>query len=426
VERVDIIGGGLSGSEAAWQLAERGIPVRLWEMRPALMTPAHHSGLLGELVCSNSLGSDHDSTASGLLVREMEFYNSLVVQAARAARVAAGGALAVDREAFSAFITHRLSNHPQVQIIREEYTELPQERAIIASGPLTSEKLAQSIARQLGVGLLFFFDAAAPVVYGESIDMSKVFRASRYGKGGADYLNCPLERDEYEAFYNALMTAETAPLKDFERKFFEHCLPVEELARRGPKTLTFGPLKPVGLENPRTGRRPWAVVQLRAEDNFGQLWNLVGFQTNLRWSEQKRVFRMLPGLEQAEFARYGVMHRNSFIDSPRVMAGNYRLKNFVNVYIAGQLSGVEGYMESAASGLTAALDLSLRLRGEELKLPPETMLGALADHVTRPTPDFQPMNANFGLLPPGEPLRDKKERRRALAARALANLVRIL
>lgn len=426
MERVDIIGGGLSGSEAAWQLAERGIPVRLWEMRPALMTPAHHSGLLGELVCSNSLGSDHDDTASGLLVREMEFYNSLVVQAARAARVAAGGALAVDREAFSEFITHRLSNHPQVQIIREEYTELPRERAIIASGPLTSEKLAQSIARQLGVGLLFFFDAAAPVVYGESIDMSKVFRASRYGKGGADYLNCPLERDEYEAFYNALMTAETAPLKDFERKFFEHCLPVEELARRGPKTLTFGPLKPVGLENPRTGRRPWAVVQLRAEDNFGQLWNLVGFQTNLRWSEQKRVFRMLPGLEQAEFARYGVMHRNSFIDSPRVMAENYRLKNFVNVYIAGQLSGVEGYMESAASGLTAALDLSLRLRGEELKLPPETMLGALAGHVTRPTPDFQPMNANFGLLPPGEPLRDKKERRRALAARALANLVRIL
>lgn len=426
MERVDIIGGGLSGSEAAWQLAERGIPVRLWEMRPALMTPAHHSGLLGELVCSNSLGSDHDDTASGLLVREMEFYNSLVVQAARAARVAAGGALAVDREAFSDFITHRLSNHPQVQIIREEYTELPRERAIIASGPLTSEKLAQSIARQLGVGLLFFFDAAAPVVYGESIDMSKVFRASRYGKGGADYLNCPLERDEYEAFYHALMTAETAPLKDFERKFFEHCLPVEELARRGPKTLTFGPLKPVGLENPRTGRRPWAVVQLRAEDNFGQLWNLVGFQTNLRWSEQKRVFRMLPGLEQAEFARYGVMHRNSYIDSPRVMAGNYRLKNFVNVYIAGQLSGVEGYMESAASGLTAALDLSLRLRGEELKLPPETMLGALAGHVTRPTPDFQPMNANFGLLPPGEPLRDKKERRRALAARALANLVRIL
>jgi len=397
---VTVVGAGLAGCEAAWQLARRDIPVRLVEMKPVRYSPAHHYPGFAELVCSNSLKAEHLSNASGLLKAELRAMDSLILRCAEASRVPAGGALAVDRERFSDRITAALEGHPLVTIERGVVSEIPDSPAIIATGPLTDPSLTDAIARRTGVGALNFFDAAAPIVTAESLDMTKVFRASRYGRGDDDYLNCPMTEAEYNAFYDALVGAELAPLHDFEKKLvFEGCLAVEILASRGRQTLAFGPLKPVGLTDPRTGRTPYAVVQLRQENAQGTLYNLVGFQTRLKWGEQKRVFGMIPGLERAEFARYGVMHRNTYLNGPAVLGANYALKGDPLMRFAGQLTGVEGYMESTASGLVAAVSLAKALRGEqEPDFTGKTLLGALARHVCTPTANFQPMNANFGIL----------------------------
>lgn len=417
---INVVGGGLAGCEAAWQLANRGCRVILTEMRPLTMTPAHNSGNLAELVCSNSLGAENPDSPGGLLKAELRALNSLIMECADAARVPAGGALAVDRNKFAQLVTQKISGHPNIQVRRECRTDFPPAPGIIATGPLTHDSLAGALRQKLGHDMLFFYDAASPIIAADSIDMSKVFRASRYGKGSADYLNCPMNYEEYQRFYRALVEGETVPLKEFEAEiYFEHCLPIEVIAKRGPRTLAFGPLKPVGLVEPRTGKRPYAVVQLRREDADGQLYNLVGFQTNLTWGAQKRIFRLIPGLEKAEFVRYGVMHRNTFIDAPKVLVANFRLRDFPGLYIAGQLAGVEGYLESAGSGLVAALDLWARLQGKTVVFPRETLLGSLTDYVTRPNPDFQPMNANFGLLPP-VPGKTKRQRRQNYAERSLA------
>jgi len=417
VNKVTVVGGGLAGCEAAWQLANRGCKVVLVEMRPLQMTPAHKSGDLAELVCSNSLGALNPDSPGGLLKAELRELGSLILECADETKVPAGGALAVDRSLFAQAVTRKISQHPNIEIRREQCAEFPPAPAIIATGPLSDAKLANLIRTKLGEDMLFFYDAASPIVDADSIDFTKVFQASRYGKGGDDYLNCPMNFEEYQHFYNALVEAETVVLKDFEGDiYFEHCLPVEVIAKRGPKTLTFGPLKPVGLADPRSGEQPYAVVQLRREDANGHLYNLVGFQTNLTWGEQKRVFRLIPGLEKAEFFRYGVMHRNTFINAPLVLAKNFRLKAFPGLYIAGQLAGVEGYLESTGSGLVAALDLWANMTGKNIDIPVETLLGSLSDYVTRPNRNFQPMNANFGLLPP-VPGRSKQERRRAMAER---------
>jgi methylenetetrahydrofolate--tRNA-(uracil-5-)-methyltransferase len=420
---VTVIGGGLAGSEAAWQLAERGIPVRLLEMRPGTTSPAHHGHDLSELVCSNSFKSVDPETAPGMLKRELEALGSLVMRAARETAVPAGTALAVDRAAFSAAVTAAVSGHPLVDVSRQEATELPDGDVIIATGPLTSQGLEPALARLVGEKRLVFFDAAAPIVDAATIDTSVAFAASRYGKGGgADYLNCPLDRDDYDALVAALVAAERVTAKDFETTdLFQACQPVEEIARRGGDALRFGALKPVGLTDPATGERPWAVVQLRPENRDGTAYNIVGFQTNLTFSEQRRVFRSIPGLRDAEFLRYGVMHRNTFVDAPRILTPSMAVRCQPRVRIAGQLAGTEGYLEAAATGLVAALDVAGSRSGRPLlALPTTTALGALLAYASDPeVEDYQPMHVNFGLLPPLDPpVRNKRRRHAALSERA--------
>ncbi|MCL4424219.1 MAG: methylenetetrahydrofolate--tRNA-(uracil(54)-C(5))-methyltransferase (FADH(2)-oxidizing) TrmFO [Firmicutes bacterium] len=430
--KILVVGGGLAGSEAAWQAAEKGCQVTLYEMRTAKRTPAHQTGGLAELVCSNSLGSDLPENASGLLKAELRAMGSLILRVADQVRVPAGAALAVDRRLFSEAITAALEDHPKVRVIRREVTELPEGRpVVIATGPLTSEGLARAVVSFTGEETLSFFDAASPIIAADSIDYDQVFAASRYGKGGDDYLNCPLTEEEYEAFRAELVRASVHERHQFEREtpFFEGCLPIEELARRGPLTLAFGPLKPVGLADPRTGREPCAVVQLRRENREGTMYNLVGFQTSLKWSEQKRVFRMIPGLEKAEFLRYGIMHRNSFLNAPRLLKPTFQSRQRRDLFFAGQLAGVEGYLESTAAGLAAGLNAARLAAGREpLVFPRETMTGALAYYITSADPcSFQPMNANFGLLPPLDlPRREKRQKKARLAQRARAALAAFL
>ncbi len=427
--QVIVVGGGLAGSEAAWQAAEQGVRVLLYEMRPQRMTPAHRTGYLAELVCSNSLGSNLPDRALGLLKAELRLLRSVVVECADRTAVPAGSALAVDREAFAREVTERVSQHPNVTVVREEVTDIPAEGPVVlATGPLTSEPLAEAIARLVGQEHLYFYDAMAPIVLGESVDMTVAFRGARYGRGGEDYINCPMTKEEYERFVDALLAAEQAPLHPFERedpRFFEACLPVEEIARRGREALAFGPLRPVGLVDPRTGKRPYAVVQLRQDNLAGTLYNMVGFQTNLRWSEQDRVFRLIPGLERAEFVRYGQMHRNLFINAPTALRRTLQSRVRPDLFFAGQITGTEGYVGSVASGLVAGLNAARLVRGEEpLAFPEETMVGALLRDVAEASPEeFQPMKANFGLLPPLEGrVRGKKERGEAYARRALERL----
>jgi methylenetetrahydrofolate--tRNA-(uracil-5-)-methyltransferase len=420
-----IIGGGLAGSEAAWQAARRGVAVRVYEMKPRKFSPAHASPLLGELVCSNSLRAEALESAVGLLKEEMRRLGSLIMAAAQATRVPAGKALAVDREAFAAHISEALEADPLVTVVREEVTELdPARPTVVATGPLTSEALAAALGRLTGQDHLHFYDAIAPIVTAESLDPGKVFRASRYGAGD-DYLNCPLSEEEYAAFHQALLSAEQVPPRDFEEpRYFEGCLPLEIMASRGYLTLAFGPMKPVGLIDPRTGRQPFAVVQLRAENREGTLYNLVGFQTKLKYREQQRVFRLIPGLERAEFVRLGSVHRNTFIRSPGLLSPYLNFFQHPQIFLAGQISGVEGYVESAAMGLLAGLNAARLALGRPLTTPPRaTALGALIHHLTNTaTRDFQPMNVNFGLFPPLPGRRPKRERGAAYAGRALKEL----
>ncbi len=418
---VTVIGGGLAGSEAAWQLAERGVDVRLFEMRPHKMTPAHHTGDLGELVCSNSLRGTAPSSAPGLLKSEMRGLGSMVMAAADETRVPAGSALAVDRALFARYITDRVSTHAHIELVREEAVALGDGvPTIVCTGPLTSERLEVELKRATGAESLYFFDAAAPIVAADSLDREQLYEASRYGKGEGVYLNCPMTREEYVIFREELCSALVAERKGFERGgegFFSACMPIEELARKGEDTMRFGPLKPIGLTDPRTGRLPYAVVQLRAEDADGRLYNLVGFQTGLKWGEQKRVFAMIPALRRAEFLRYGVMHRNTFVDAPRVLDETLRLKGTKNIYLGGQITGTEGYLESAASGLLAALNVwATRAGSPAVVLPAETALGGLMRYLGTPTPDFQPMHVSMGLMPPLEGVRAGKGRRRELVA----------
>lgn len=425
--KVIVIGAGLAGSEAAWQLACANIDVDLFEMRPKVMPPAHHTGLFAELVCSNSLRAAAVENAVGLLKEEMRRLNSLVIMAADACRIPAGGALAVDRESFSAYITDKVANHPRINVINEEVISIPDnELVIVASGPLTSPALSQYISNLLGQDYLYFYDAAAPLVAGESLDMTKIYRASRYDKGDADYLNCPMDKEQYEQFRQELVDSEKAPLKEFEKAvFFEGCMPIEELAARGVDTLRFGPLKPVGLLNPATGEIPYAVVQLRQDNFTASLYNIVGFQTHLKWPEQKRVFRMIPGLEQAEFMRYGVMHRNTYINSPQVLQPTLQIKANANLLFAGQITGVEGYVESAASGLVAGINASRLATGKPaIVFPPDTAHGALCHYISETeSRNFQPMNVNFGLFPQlMRRIKDKKQKNAAVADRALTSL----
>ncbi len=434
---VTVVGGGLAGCEAAWQIAQRGVRVRLCEMRPRKMTPAHTSDRLAELVCSNSLGADQLDKAPGLLKQEMRLLGSLILACAERAAVPAGGALAVDRDLFAQAVTERITAHPLIEVIREEVTEIPDGIAIIATGPLTSDALAAAIARISGSEYLYFWDAIAPIVTAESIDMQIAFRASRYGKDhseAGDYINCPMTKAEYEAFVDALLSAEKATLRDFElqdERFFEGCLPIEVLAQRGRDALAFGPMRPVGLRDPRTGRRPYAVVQLRQDNVAGTLYNLVGFQTNLKFGEQDRVLRMIPGLQHAEFVRYGQMHRNTFINAPVMLEPSLRFKGWQHdaLFFAGQIVGVEGYAGNAATGLLAGINAARLALGESpVVLPPTTMLGALCHYITHADPQhFQPMKANFGILPPlNHPPRDKRLRGAAYAERALSDLQQVI
>ena len=428
MEKVKVIGAGLAGCEAAWQLAQRGIPVELYEMKPQKMTPAHHSSDFAELVCSNSLRSDQLENAVGLLKEELRRMDSLIMACADEHRVPAGGALAVDRFGFSSAVTEKIRSHPNITVIGEEVTSIPGEgNVIVASGPLTSDALSEDIARHFpGEEYLHFFDAAAPIVTFESIDMDKAWFASRYDRGTPDYINCPMTQEEYDRFWTELTQAKQAQLHEFDDgSVFEGCMPIEVLASRGEDTMRFGPLKPVGLRDPKTGHRPYAVVQLRRENQSGSLYNLVGFQTNLKFPEQRRVFSMIPGLEHAEFIRYGVMHRNSFLDSPRLLHADYALRGGDQIYFAGQITGVEGYIESAASGILAGKNLARQLAGlKPLILPRETMMGALAAYISDPTVEnFQPMGCNMGILPDlPERIRDKKQKYQAYADRALAAL----
>ena len=425
MEKVIVIGAGLAGSEACWQLAKRGIPVELHEMRPAKTTPAHKSGGFAELVCSNSLRANNVENAVGLLKEEMRRCDSLILSAADAHAVPAGGALAVDRNAFSDTVTERIRSHPNITIIEKEVTVLPEEgQVVIASGPLTSDALADHIlSRFPEQDYLHFFDAVAPLVTFESVDMDKAWFGSRYNKGTADYINCPMTMDEYDAFWQELCVAKEAQLHGFEdHNVFEGCMPVEVMGRRGHDTLCYGPLKPVGLPDPRTGKVPYAVVQLRKDNAEGSIYNMVGFQTHLTWPEQKRVFSMIPGLERAEFIRYGVMHRNTYINSPKLLNRYYQVIDEPRLTFAGQITGVEGYVESAASGLVAAVELAHRLQGlPPVDFPPETAMGALAHYVSNPTVvDFQPMNINYGIIPPlGYKVRGKRNKNAALSRRAL-------
>ena len=427
VETVNVVGAGLAGSEAAYQLAEQGIQVNLIEMRPVKQTHAHHTDQFAELVCSNSLRGNSLTNAVGVLKEEMRRLDSLIIKAADAARVPAGGALAVDRHDFAGFVTNTLKNHPNVNVINEEINEIPEGKTIIATGPLTTSNLAQQVVEVTGRDQLYFYDAAAPIIEKESIDMDKVYLKSRYDKGEAAYLNCPMTEEEFNRFYDAVLEAEVAPVNEFEKeKYFEGCMPFEVMAERGRKTLLFGPMKPVGLEDPKTGKRPYAVVQLRQDDAAGTLYNIVGFQTHLKWGAQKDIIRLIPGLENVEIVRYGVMHRNTFINSPDVLKETYELIGREGLYFAGQMTGVEGYVESAASGLIAGLNLAHRVNGQgEVIFPRETMLGSMAYYIShaKNEKNFQPMNANFGLLPPLEKrIKDKKERYSQLADRALTYL----
>ena len=426
--KITVIGAGLAGCEAAYAIANKGIKVDLIEMKPLKKTPAHKTDNYAELVCSNSLKANRVDSAAGLLKQEMRLFGSVCLDAAEVAKVPAGGALAVDRDVFSGLITEKIKNTPNINVINKIVTEIPKDAiTVIATGPLTDGALAESIEKFCDTGNLNFYDAAAPIVTAESIDFDNAFTASRYDKGDSgdgDYINCPMNKQEYEDFYSALVTAESAPLHDFDKPFkvYEGCMPIEVLARRGEDSIRFGPMKPVGLRDPRTGHRPWAVVQLRKENKEGTLYNLVGFQTNLKFGEQKRVFSMIPALKNAEFMRYGVMHRNSFINSPKLLNHDLSLKKADNIFFAGQLSGVEGYMESAACGIIAGLNAANKLLGKEpIVLPKITMLGALLDYITDPSVTyFQPMGANFGILPMLETkIKDKRERYAALSKRSL-------
>lgn len=423
---VNVIGAGLAGSEAAWQLANRGIKVNLFEMRPVKMTPAHHTSQFAELVCSNSLRANTLTNAVGVLKEEMRNLNSLIMKAADESSVPAGGALAVDRHDFAGRITETLKNHENITVVNEEVTEIPEGITIIASGPLTSPELSAQIQQLTGEEHLYFYDAAAPIIEKDSIDFEKVYIKSRYDKGEAAYINCPMNEEEFNAFYEALVTAETVPLKEFEKEiFFEGCMPIEVMASRGKKTMLFGPLKPVGLEDPKTGKRPFAVIQLRQDDAAGTLYNLVGFQTHLKWGAQKEVLKLIPGLENAEIVRYGVMHRNTFINSPNVLSATYQLKSRPTLFFAGQMTGVEGYVESAASGLIAGINAARVVLGEEpVEFPAETAMGSMAKYITTTNAkNFQPMNANFGLFPElPEKIKGKKERNEMHANRALKTI----
>ena len=425
---VTVVGAGLAGCEAAWQLVRRGVPVDLIEQKPIAYSPAHHSPLFSELVCSNSLRSDRLQNAVGLLKEEMRRMDSLVLAAADQARVPAGGALAVDRERFSGYITKTLKSHPLVTVEEREATQIPESPAIVATGPLTSDALADAIAEMPEVKTLNFYDAAAPIVTAESLDMSKVYRASRYGRGD-DYLNCPMNREEYDAFVQALLEAETAPVHGFEEtKVFEGCMPVESMARRGHMVLAFGPLKPVGLPDPRTGKDPYAVVQLRQDDAAGTLYNLVGFQTRLKFPEQKRVFGLIPGLENAEFARFGVMHRNTFLNSPGLLDCHYQMITRPGLFFAGQMTGVEGYVESAGSGLVAGVCAAMWELDKPLPdFPRETALGALAHYVAAENRNFQPMNVTYGIMEgwPEKVRGGKQARYEKIAERALKTIDRL-
>lgn len=440
-KEVIVIGAGLAGVEAAYTLAEGGVSVRLYEMKPKKFSPAHKYSGFAELVCSNSLKADRIESAAGMLKEEMRILGSITMESAKENRVSAGGALAVDREGFSDYITDRINSYSNIEVINEEVNEIPLDKnVIIATGPLTSDSLAEKIRKLCG-DCLYFHDAAAPIVTYESLDKDKVFFASRYGKGDADYINCPMDRDEYLKFYNELVNAEAVELKDFEKeslsdmkiklksrdkfKVYEGCMPVEVLAGRGEDTMRFGPLKPVGLTDPHSGKRPYAAVQLRAENRDGTLYNMVGFQTNLKFKEQKRVFSLIPGLEKAEFIRYGVMHRNTFINSPKLLTEHFNMREYSNIFFAGQITGVEGYIESAASGILAGKNMLRRLQGKDmLSLPKESMLGALSKYISdKSVVNFQPMGANMGILPPLEVrIKDKKERYKQIALRGLEKL----
>ncbi len=427
MEKLTIVGAGMAGCEAAWIAANAGISVTLYEMKPKKYSPAHHIPDFAELVCSNSLKAERVDSAAGLLKEEMARLGSLLVPCAKETAVEAGGALAVDRYAFSKLVTEKIRSHENITVVEEEVDAIPDGQVIIATGPLTSDALHEPIAALTGAPL-YFFDAAAPIVTGESIDMNKAFYASRYGKGTADYLNCPMTQEEYLAFYEALIHAESAPLHDFEQdalRVYEGCMPVEVLAKRGEDAIRYGMMKPVGLTDPHTGKRPYAVVQLRRENREGTLWNLVGFQTNLKFGEQKRVFSMIPSLENAEFVRYGVMHRNSFLDSPKLLDATYALRKEPRIRFAGQMTGVEGYMESAGSGILAGHNAVRAIKGQPpLILPADTMLGALTAYITDPYQEnLQPMGANMGILPmvTGK-FKQKQEKYRVYADRALASL----
>ena len=433
MNKVTVIGAGLAGCEAAYQLSRRGIPVRLIDSKPEKLSPAHHSDKLCEIVCSNSFKANRVNSAAGLLKEEMRTLGSLLLQCADKCAVPAGGALAVDRELFSSMVTDAILADPLIEVVHEEIERIPDEGVVIvATGPLTHEALARDIAAKYGESLRFF-DAAAPIVSAESVDMEHAFFESRYGKGGGeDYLNCPMNKEEYEAFHEALVNAERAPVHEFDvmnPKVYEGCMPIEVMAQRGRDTVRFGPMKPVGLRDPRTGHRPWAVLQLRKENADGTMYNLVGFQTNLKFGEQKRVFSMIPALHDAEFLRYGVMHRNTFIDSPRILDSDYSDKENKSRFFAGQLTGVEGYMESASSGLICGINAARLVQGlDTVTLPATTMIGALSRYISDPyVSDFQPMGANFGILPElqNRP-RDKAERGQAYADRALADLMQFI
>lgn len=434
MKTINVIGAGLAGTEAAYQAARRGVRVRLYEMKPHKKTPAHHSDLFGELVCSNSLRNASVDSAAGLLKEELRRMGSLMMEAADASRVSAGGALAVDRVLFAEYITDKIRSNSFIEVVEEEVGQIPEDEiTVIATGPLTSDILAKEIAKLTGKNGLSFFDAAAPIVDFSTVDMSRAFLASRYGKGDADYINCPMHEDEYKAFYNALISAEEAELHDFDKDeplvVFEGCMPVEVMAKRGEDTLRYGPLKPVGIRHPETGEKYYAVVQLRREDEIGSMYNLVGFQTHLTFPEQRRVFRMIPGLEDAEFLRYGVMHRNTFLSSPDLLDADYSLRKNKNIFFAGQMTGVEGYIESAASGYVAGLAAVCRASGTDAPVfPRETMIGAMAHYVSHGgTGDFQPMNANFGIIPPLEtPVKGGRRMRYPLyAKRALEALAAV-
>jgi methylenetetrahydrofolate--tRNA-(uracil-5-)-methyltransferase len=423
---VNVIGAGLAGSEAAYQIAKRGVKVNLYEMRPIKQTPAHHTDKFAELVCSNSLRANSLTNAVGVIKEEMRRLDSVIIRAADECSVPAGGALAVDRHEFAAKVTDYVKNHPNVTVINEELTEIPEGPTVIATGPLTSKALSDKLKELTGEEYFYFYDAAAPIIEKDSIDMNKVYLKSRYDKGEAAYLNCPMTEEEFDRFYEALISAEVVPLKEFEKEiYFEGCMPVEVMAQRGKQTLLFGPMKPVGLEDPRTGKTPHAVVQLRQDDAAGTLYNIVGFQTHLKWGAQKEVFQLIPGLENAEIVRYGVMHRNTFINSPKLLRPTYQYKGRDDLFFAGQMTGVEGYVESAASGLLAGINAARLVQGQELvTLPPVTAMGSMAHYITSTNAKtFQPMNANFGLFAPLETkVKKKQERYEAYAKRALETI----